>query len=146
MINVSPDSDGHEKKIQKYFFISKSQCSKSFPSVVAPKSLHLADPCLPPCHPVQRAGWGPGASAYNPPACTKHLPRLEARLLLPWGQRSNRGTELQKHASTGVEQFQNERMKLSCYHTSVCLSHVAGFIWMYFWGTGGSDQKMRSAL
>lgn len=32
-------------------------------------------------HSVQYAGWGPGASAYNPPACAEH-PRIQSLLVV----------------------------------------------------------------
>lgn len=69
-----------------------------------------------------------------------------ARLLLPWGQKGNRGTELQYRASSGAESFTE---KLSCLITSLCVcvcvrfSQIAGFIWMY---SRGGAAKPNDAL
>lgn len=117
---------------QRYSFISKYPHFNTFPSAAAPKSLHLADPCLPPviqCSVMDRVQ----ELVHIIPQHAPSNLTSRARLLLPWGQRSNRGTEPQQRASSGDWIFQNERMKLSCSDMSVCFSHIAGFIWMYFW-------------
>lgn len=121
------------RKLKGHSFISKCHRFNSFPSGVAPKSLHLADLLLPPviqCSVLDRVQQLVHIIPQHAPSTRAST----ARLLLPWGQQSNRGTERQQRASSGGWTFYDERMRLSCDDMSVCFSHFAGFIWMYFWG------------
>lgn len=118
-----------QRKLQRYSFIPKCQCLNSFPSGVAPKSLPLADPCLPPviqCSVLD----GVQELVHIIPQHAPSTRASRASLLLPWGQRSNRGTEPQQRASSGgMESFTTGGWSLLV--VNVCFSHLAGVIWMY---------------
>lgn len=106
-------------ELQRYSFISKCWCFNSLPSGVAPKSLRLADLCLPPviqCSVLD----GLHELVHIIPQHAPSNRASVASLLLPWGQWSNRGTELQQHVSSGgwiSQKLEDEALWLWC----VCL-------------------------
>lgn len=137
-------------KLKRYSFISV--CASIYSHLVLLLNLCVWLTCVPAsCHPVQCAGSSPGASAYNPPACTKH-PRVQSQVVVAMRtvkQQGNRAAATRFLRRLNISEWEDEAilwwyvclpLSHSRFHLDVLLSN------RQFGGGPDTPKEMYSAL
>lgn len=117
-------SSSTDQRAEKIFLYSYVSVPKFNPIWCLHLNLYIWLTCEPAsCHPMQCAGWSPGASVYNPPACIKR-PRVQSQVLVAMRTVKQQGNRAAATRFLRSWIFQNGRMKLSCWwYVCLFLSH-----------------------